>query len=235
MKYLFEFFNENYYTSLILILLAIVAIRISVRNRKENNLLKFIPAYLIFSVFQSLFNFLVILDLSYEFREACYKINNYIILSFVVFEAFVFGNLFAHIITSKVAKKIIQGATRIFPIAITLTVISNKVDHQLFTAIYLAETGFLLIPCIIYYIEVLGGGSDYKVPDQTTFWIITGLTSFLVTTLPYVTIQDYIFKVNNKLFDQLQTLIYLPYCIFFLLIIKAYKCPRHVNMQQLLA
>ena len=223
MNELIEFFQENYYTSLGVIVLGLIGINIGVKQRKKVLLLKF-SHYLFLSVIQSLFNCLLFFKWNRSQLLIIYEVNNYIILVFIICEVLIFGSLFLHVLKNKILKKCINIFQFLFPILIVSLIILVPISHKLFTAVYLAEAIFLIVPCSWYFIEMIREPVSLSPSSNSSFWVITGISFLLIVTLPYILIQDYIAEVNTRLFDKLQTLIYFAYCLFFAFIIKAYIC-----------
>ena len=231
MAKLMDFFRENYYTSLLLIVTGLAAIQIAFKYRKKFPILKFIPLYLCVSVFQSLFNCLIFLNWHSDLKYWLFDVNNYIILIFIALETTIFGNF----LSASISNRILKRSIRAFQIPLLMffgyLLLFSPLDHRQFTIAYTVETCYLIVPCLFYYYEILRKVLYFNPLYEPSFWVITGLTLFLLTTLPYTMIQDYIARVYDTLFNRLQTLFYISYSLFFGLIIRAYLCkPRQVQL-----
>ena len=224
MNGLLEFFQENYFTSLGIIVLGVAGVKIGLQQRKNIPLLKFLPAYFIISVIQSLFNCLNFFKWERAELEALYAANNYIILLFIICEAIIFGHLFIHILKNKLIKQSLKIFTAIFPAVVVLLSFYIPTAHELFTIAYIAEAALLAIPSAWYFYELVKTPPELNPAIDPRFWVVTGLSFLLIVTLPYIVIQDYIAETDTRLFDKLQTLVYFAYCLFFSFIIKGYMC-----------
>ena len=91
------------------------------------------------------------------------------------------------------------------------------------TNLFTIQAVSLLIICISYYIKIFKDAPDLILLNEPSFWIITGLTFFMLSTLPFSLISPYLIR-NTVLYRNLFSIFFIFYCILFLMIIRAFLC-----------
>jgi hypothetical protein len=81
----------------------------------------------------------------------------------------------------------------------------------------------LLIPCVFYFIEIFRNARFY-LSEKPSFWIVTGLSLFMASTLPFSIFSNYILSQSFHLTDNFCAIFNIFYCILFIMIAKAHVC-----------
>ena len=82
----------------------------------------------------------------------------------------------------------------------------------------------LLIPCIFYYVEVFKSTHTLNLVQEPPFWIVTGLSFFLISTLTPSLFINYLPDLAI-----IFTLFYIFYSLLFLMIIKGHLCKQKAS------
>jgi hypothetical protein len=227
MKQLAKYLYTSFYTDLICSLIAVIGLIISIRKRKQypqlNPLIFFFASY----VLLGLINYFIIATKTVlHLKYTIFRYSDFIdtIIEFIAF-FFIIKN---HIISSKI-KKALNPLLVFFTSSIFLYFIYYKsnyaeIDQYFLQAIFTVQASFLIIACILYYMDLFRKEPDLNLANQPSFWVITGVFFFMLCTLPFSLFCSYLFKTNYYLYAQLFSIFNIFYCILFLMIIKAYFC-----------
>jgi magnesium-transporting ATPase (P-type) len=87
---------------------------------------------------------------------------------------------------------------------------------------------------IIYYFEIYSNESSDSKQEKPAFWIISGITLFMISTLPYSIIANYLQEnYFSKSYD-LFYIFYVFYILLFAMIIKAISCIKSIDNKKVL-
>lgn len=78
--------------------------------------------------------------------------------------------------------------------------------------------------CYFYYREIFSLFPKTNLLQNANFWTVTGLSLYLICTLPITFVLGYLDNIDYLLYIQVYTIIYVFYIFLFILIIKSYLC-----------
>jgi hypothetical protein len=222
---LLNYFRDNYYTDLACLFIAFIGIIVSLRITNASKIKMFRYYFLAF-LFLRVFSYFA--HYSYYTQNKLSPIFSrasiYLDYFFTVFEF----SIFAGYIYNFSYKKIVLYTSTAFYLSTTiLFIFYTMTKHHLvvlsLTNLFTIQAVSLLIICISYYIKIFKDAPDLILLNEPSFWIITGLTFFMLSTLPFSLISPYLIR-NTVLYRNLFSIFFIFYCILFLMIIRAFLC-----------
>lgn len=232
MNKLIDSLKEIYFTSFIFLLISIIGFTVAIINRKKHTQLKYFPYYFLAHI---------LANISFSVHDAYFSestlhltllnFNTYIDYSLTLLEFTIFIFLFEKNILQKSqvlkAIKLLFLALSIFFLILDLIryrFLSQSTLHIVFTL----QASFLIIACIIYYLQIFKLPPNINLREDPFFWIATGLLFFMICTLPLSLVINYVRNSSLLLYGQLFSIFYIFYCLLFLMIINAFLCkPVH--------
>ena len=218
--------ESQYFSRPTLLLVAIVSIIISLRNRKKFKILDWFPIYLISFLVAFLANdMLYVLSLR-PFFIPCSQYADYI---FTLLELLVFSNLYYRIINNQSVKNTILITNMVFfayfiYMAVLDVDFPNGISELTQSNVYTVEAVLLLLMCLTYFFQVFRSLPYSDIKNEPIFWISAGLLFFVTCTLPHSLLENYIFKNYHSYSFSLYAIFYIFYILLFLMIIRAYSC-----------
>lgn len=205
---IFKYFDLGNYFELASIILALAAATSLKSNANENKDLHIIKLYLYIYIL------LFVASYYYYFMQLDFV--------FTIFEFFVFSNYLKKAIP---AGTFLWG-TRLFYIISTallpfVFILAYNESILILFVLYNVQATILLIFASIYYVALFksNNGKDLI----SSYWIITGITILLISTLPFSILSYHIWHSNFHLFDDLFAIIPAFYSMLFLFIILSAK------------
>lgn len=183
-------------------------------------------------------SFLIIIIISYIAAILCdnkilqynqFSLESYADYFFTLVEMLIFMHFFSLVLKNKSKKKILIFVQLFFIVYFIIELFlnekfPNKITNETQSRVYTTEAIILLIPCVMYFIELFRTPSSSNLKFNPSFWIVSGLFFFLICTLPYSLVENYLRKKHLSLLASFYSLFYIFYIIFFLMITKAYLC-----------
>lgn len=235
MKEILKFWYGPFYTDLISFLVALAGLIISIwkraKNRKLNPLIFFFLAYILDLLFARIIFQDKVLFIQYNYLGTYADFFDTIIEFFAFF--FLIKN---HIVNIRIKKNL----NSLLPIFLSLVILyfiyyritRVKIDQYFLQNIFTIQALFLSIACVLYYIDLYKKESKLNLTVLPSFWAITGLSFFMVCTLPYSILGSYLMQTDFRSYFQLFSIFNIFYCILFLMIMKAYFCrPQQSSWQ----
>jgi hypothetical protein len=100
----------------------------------------------------------------------------------------------------------------------------GKVRNSSVLFLFNVQAVSLLIPCIFYCLQIFKLKPTLNLLQEAAFWITTGLSFFMLSTLPFSLLLNSFSKSNSTIYFDLFDLFYCFYIILFSMIIRAYLC-----------
>jgi hypothetical protein len=100
----------------------------------------------------------------------------------------------------------------------------NTLTLNTLEKVFICESLLLIVPCIVYFYHLFQNPHPIPLRNDPHFWITTGLTFFLLATLPFSLLMNSLRMENLQIYDFLYSIIYIFYCLLFTMIIKAISC-----------
>ncbi len=221
---LLNYWRQAYYTIPIAGLVSIVGIIVFLSGKRRNK-----STYIFIYYFVGYVILMLTYNLDALYKRAQYRtIPLFIDYLFTMFEFFIFLSFFKKVLHPRFHKTL-KVITYLFT-TIGILIFSYNVYLYgypiLNSVIYLfnLQAVCMLIPCTIYYLEVFRLISIPNLLQEPSFWIVTGLSFVLISTLPLSLFCTYLHKLDFSLFLNLFSLFYLFYSLLFLMIIKGHLC-----------
>lgn len=219
-----------FFTEAMLVILLFAALWISLKNRKRHAEMKFFPFYIAFLliVFISLYAN-IYSEKIWNYSITTFNFHHYIDYISTLFELFVFIHFFVHVISNRWFKKFIIFIAILFTIYYLAELVyddrfTRSISKTTQSRVYTIQSLVLLIPCIRYFYELFKHPPILNLKQEPSFWIVTGLSFFIISTLPYSLIENYLRKNHLYLMTALYSVFYIFYIILISMIIRAYTC-----------
>lgn len=222
MEKIYGFWENGFYTEVVLIIVLILALTIAFSNRKRIPGTKLFPFY--FSSFLLLFLIEYVYHIYYpsdvKFLLSLDNAMNLVVtvLECLAFLFFLYQNLTTRIVRNIII--IIAIPTSLLLLLLFTNYLNLKTLHRL----YLYESLMILSLCVVYFVELLKSKPKSKISESPSFWVVSGLVIYFLGTLPTTLITDYVYNLDYLLYANAYSIINLFYILLYLLIIKAYKC-----------
>jgi len=204
---------------------SILAAIVGYLNRKKHTDLRSLYFYPLASFIQSI-SYYVIIAFSITSRirnDVMYITCNL----FLIIELYLIYHFFLKALASRPAKKLLYSIEVIYIVLICLYWAIYSTFLSIPTTLYIIQAFCILIPALLYFLELFKwpqAGSLLKIPS---FWIATGVIVYFAGTLPLFVMRDFIFGRNRFIKEPTIYLInFIAYSIMFLFIAKAYLCPK---------
>lgn len=228
MKEVLKYWEGTFYTGGISFLFAVLALFVSTWKQKENQKLKPLTFFLLAYILGQL---LILVEWCTELFpvKLKHRIFLYTDLTITIIEFLAFFYVIKNHIVGIKRKRYLN---LLLPGFISWVVIyfiyyntaSHEIDNYFLQVVFTIQASFLIIACLIYYADLFTVEPKDSVKAYPSFWAITGITFFMLCTLPFSIFGLYLVKANRHLYDQLFTVFEVFYCILFLMIIRAYFC-----------
>ena len=230
MEALFNQFSRQFYTDLIVLIVAIYGLSISIIKKKKHPLLRLFPFY--FIAYIILILILYISLISYFDSSSSHKMSKIVMGSdyiFTLIEFLIFMHFFYNIINGTSKKRLIVLLITLFSLAYIFYLANDLIHYKIIksdtvTVVYTLESAVLLIPSVFYYFQIFTKPPTINLIRESSFWVVTGIFFSMICSLPYCIVENYLKKFNSELYAQLFAILYILYCLLFLMIIKAYFC-----------
>jgi hypothetical protein len=148
---------------------------------------------------------------------------------FTLIEFLIFMHFFYNIINGTSKKRLIVLLITLFSLAYIFYLANDLIHYKIIksdtvTVVYTLESAVLLIPSVFYYFQIFTKPPTINLIRESSFWVVTGIFFSMICSLPYCIVENYLKKFNSELYAQLFAILYILYCLLFLMIIKAYFC-----------
>jgi hypothetical protein len=220
---------QTFYTRPALVLILIIALFISIKNRKKYTLLKFFPIYIASLITDYLSADLYFVLFSLESRKKVIRFDRFTDYFFTLIELLIFANFFIKLIQNSTRKNIIKIVTALFFLffiyrIMTDSAVFRTISYKTLNTIYTIEAVILIFFCLLYFYELFKQLPTLNLLNEPSFWISTGLFFFMSCTLPYSLLENYLRKNYFDLEVEFYSIFYMFYSLMFIMIIKAYLC-----------
>jgi hypothetical protein len=225
-----EYFEAQFYTEALMFLTLIIALFVTIIRKKIDKKLKLFPFYFGFFIGRLVFRYILIIDNGnlLSWNVFFNYIDSYLEFFLVMTELLIFMHFFYYVLNSPSKRKTIKIFSIIFIIfSISLFITDNILQKHItmgtITQMFFLEAVFLLISCFLYYLQIFKSPPTLNLLNEPPFFVITGLFFFLICSLPYSIILDYLFDYY-RIYSIIFSIIYIFYILLFIMIIKAFLC-----------
>jgi hypothetical protein len=225
-KHLLVYLGSSYYTYVLSDIAALLGIIVFVaKNNKNHPVYVFVYYLMGYFLLGLLFFISALFPTSKALRQAA-TFCDYI---FTLFEFLIFVSFFIKILQNAGYKKLIKILRFLFMNVGAFLFIYDicsfariKVNATFF--LFTFEAIILLIPCLLYYLEIFQSKPTLNLLQNASFWVVTGLFFFMISTLPYSILIKKIYETSWLIYSHLFSLFYIFYIILFFMITRAYLC-----------
>jgi hypothetical protein len=226
MEELNKYLGESFYTHLLSFSASIFGLYISLK--KSRGIFKVFSFYFFCYCLSQILFFQTTFFKEKEIKSLAIDISIYGDFLFTLIEFCIFMRLFNRVINGP--SKILLTLIELAFLATSFFLLFTNVKHDgisfvsTLEEIYLIESILLLLPCIMYFIQIFNSIQPLSLIQDGFFWVITGLTFFLISTLPFSYLMNYLRKENFEIYMYLYSIVYLFYCLLFVMIIRGILC-----------
>jgi hypothetical protein len=223
---LFRAWLGSYYLDPLSALTAMIGFAIFIfKKDKKNVAFIFVYYFIAYVLLKSIFFVQASFPTNRKWANAS-ELADYI---FTLFEFLIFFTFFKKALFFNSHKKFLTVICYVFMFtgcAILLhdMFVSGKIRNSSANLLFNIQAIGLLIPSIFYYLEIFESKPILNLLNDSTFWVVTGLSFFMISTLPFSLLLNSFRKSNPSVFFKLFTLFYFFYIILFSMIIRAYLC-----------
>lgn len=225
---IFSWWAKNYFFDPLSALTALIGFTVFIlKKNKKNVAFTFLYYFLGYVLLKSIF----FVQASFPTSQLWLKTSKLADYIFTLFEFLIFFVFFKKVLFFNFHKKILTGICYAFMItgcAILLydLYFFGKVRTYSINVLFNIQAISLLIPSIFYYLEIFESKPILNLLHDSSFWVVTGLSFFMISTLPFSLLLNSFRKSNPGVFFKLFTLFYFFYIILFSMIIRAYLCKQ---------
>jgi len=200
-----------------MILIAIVALVVSLKLYYRHRSLRFFSYYIGLSLIQSGADFYR--HLAPKHDPFAYELIVIADIVFIVFEFSLCTFFILRYITGKARRWAVKLNATTFFIFLVLFLV-HKLPIIVFSKLWLVESVALVPPCLIYFYELFLTVNSRSLKEQPSFWIVTGVLFLNSCSIPLLVSLEYLGSLEGTLFGLNDIL----YSILFVLIIRAFRC-----------
>jgi hypothetical protein len=216
------YFGQNYCSRAIMALTAGTAFVVSVRYYRRHPSLRIFCYYIAFALLQSasnIYKFVADGSDSFEIESVPGDIAIVVADLFMIFDVLVFSYFIHFCVTGRWRRRIIKiNAVLFLCILLLYHILTIRFFfHEAF--FYLASI-FLMLPCLFYYYELFLGINNKPLKNQPSFWIVTGIFLLRAADTPLLLLLGHL----GSAMEAAWALNYILYSIFFILLVRAYRC-----------
>lgn len=222
-------FYLSYYgiTILFSLICGFIALVIGFKLKNKFPALNIFYLYPLASLLQSATS-LIIYDTHNRFNLKNYiSVTNAATNVFMLAEFLLIYHFFQKVLLSKSIKQILRVITAVYIIILITDWFFYKEFFNWSTYILVAQAVLILVPALYYFFDLF---KNPVVPDLLktySFWISLGVVIYFSCTLPIFLFKNFAYNEKGLLTEaNLYSINSICYGIFFLLITKAYLCPK---------
>lgn len=232
MEYLIEYLDASFYTLAIAIGFAIVGLIVAIYKFKNNSRIS--KLFIIYFVSYILLNIVILIDPKFLFYNSFYfEFVSNVDLIFTIIEFFIFVIFFKIIFLKPLQLKLLIVITYVFlSLVCGLIIIDyvtfSKLSIKTLQSIFTIQAVCVIIPCVLYYLDIYRSQPDIILTNDQRFWIVTGITFFMVCTLPFSIFINYLNELNIVYYKYLYSIFYIFYVLLFTMIIRSFLCKTEI-------
>jgi hypothetical protein len=228
-------FRTYYYTELLLLIIELAAFIIACIYARKSIVGKLFIFYIGFDLLILVIGQYIYSAPNISARTAS-RFTAYTNPIISLIELWVYSYFFSKVIINKRIKPIMKGFLTTYIILLVVflitkfTIISSRFGY-LSDIMGTIEFCFILPPCFVFFYELLNRKSAINLFERPSFWISMGIFFYAAISIPVFALQKYI--MSNKFesrFVIASALFYMPYCLYFVFLIKAFLCKKTLTI-----
>jgi hypothetical protein len=232
MDVVWEYFKETYYLIVVANLTALVGLILSFHRKSKITYIKYIRLYFILFILLFFLNSLSAYYYKLKSSEAMFFIvlQQQMDFAFTSFEFY----LFLFILKPFVNKTLYHVSACVFFVAMIECYIEIFSSKDFFNGsavfeLFNFQAFLLLAVSLSYFLNIFRRFQIVRLVHYPSFWISTGLGIFVISTLPFSIMTNYLFSEGSQLFDRLFSIFFVFYTLFFIMIIRGFFCKTPTN------
>lgn len=226
METIFYYFQYYYYTNLTLYSTTWICFILSFRNRNKIPDFPYFYIYPLISLTQQTISILSPLAQGPD-AFLFLQINNIVINSFIGFETiFILLFFYKYFRKNKRITLVLFSLTLVFIAAFLFSGIKYSYSYNN-KYVYLLGSLTLIVPSFLYFYFIFIEPAKINLFSYPVFWISSSTLLTFGCLIPVTIVLDEISNDPNHPFDpSIYSIIYILYTLFFVLISKAFACPK---------
>ncbi len=217
MEQLGTLIKESYFTLVFMFLAQCAAVIIGIKHRNESSVLRNFHYYPVAGLLQTMITFMGILMLRDNSPVGRYSISLFVLIEFLAIYLLEFRIIVLQ--PERLLLKILFVGFMLYVICMWVFTDAFNRYYQIF----LVQSVVLLVPAILYFLQIFRLPSNEDLTNQPAFWVNIGILFLFSSSIPLFLLETdsrYFLTHNRYLFS----INYIAYGIFYLLICKAYLC-----------
>jgi hypothetical protein len=232
---LIQLLEQKYYGDLIMAFFELLAIISGLLFARKDKIGIAFLVYLIFdfSVLLAFYSLKILTSISPKELSFYVAFFN-VIISF--FELLAYYYFFLKVIHNQTIRGLMKLLIIVFIIILIVFIstefsfLTNRYSY-VSDIIEIIEFLFLLLPCFIYYFELLRNSSVINLYQRPSFWIVTGIFFYSLISIPYYLVNAFFFSNQYKYFGLIGLLFFeIPFAINFIFLTKAFLCKKTLTI-----
>jgi len=216
-----EYFSQYYYSNLFLIVITIIFLIIGVSNYKQLKELNIITVYGFLSLSQTLFVYFFMFNS--HLKNYLFLIENSINI-FLVLEFTLLYLFFFLIVKTLLFKRILFILVIIFFLIIIYYWNYTNAFYNNPAQLTVIECFFLMVPTLLYFIELFKYSLVDNLLMESSFWIATGILFLFSTIIPLFLMVSYLSSNAPGVYHAIYSITYIAYSLLFIIFIIGLKC-----------
>lgn len=162
------------------------------------------------------------------------SIHNAILYNtFSVFEFMFYFFILRELIRSARVKTIILFVLIIYPLVAFFNIFYYRMDSNFHSMTYAIGCAFIVILCIIYFVELFQLPKSTNLKNEPAFWICTAILFSYVCTFPYWGLVNFVTTAPAILINNLKTILMIVNILSYSLFIIAFLCSIRIRKSTL--
>src|SRR4051812_10455235 len=187
-----RFLSQSYYTDFIHFLVCITGLIVSIKLQHKHRALKVFRYYFAAFILLKLANWYLV---SLTFSRTDFILSDHLDYLFTLFEY----ACLAFFIKSQIQNPSQRNILSLISVAFYIIsasiyfphLVQNRLPDPELNTVFSVQAICLIISCGFYYIDVIKSAPK-KLTDEPSFWIVNGIVFFMLSTLPYSILLNYI-------------------------------------------
>jgi hypothetical protein len=227
--------GPSYFTTIFSLLCAIIGfVLIRKKHASQSIFLYYFGAYIALIVVYSLSSLFLADRIT---SRSIHYLELYADYLFTIFEFCVFAYFFQQKLLYQFHRRILSFLSFVYLGSSVLVLIKDLVSHhnlQMGTEylLWALQAICLIIPCVLYFIEIFRKPEIY-LSRTPGFWIVSGLSFFMISSLPFSLFSNYIEAQSPDLAANFTAIFNIFYCLLFMMITKAHFCKMENSTKKL--
>lgn len=230
---LINFFENKNYGDLVMPFFELIAIISGLLFARKDKSAIFFLGYLIFDFIIALWAIYI------EVFSSCTIAERYLFAGFTnslisLVELLVYFHFFSKILNNRSVIKLLRIFAVIFIVTLLVaTKISFLTDRYFYVTnvIGAIEFLFVIVPCFVFFFELFQNNSTINLYERPSFWIVTGIFSYAVISIPYYLIMRFVASNQTNSWPFTYLLFFsIPFTLNFIFLTRAFLCKKTLTI-----